>query len=250
MRNLNHKFIEDVLKEKHKNTPCIKSKELMCEYELVISQLDTLIKNKFKKHELAQWVNAINWYVTLKEENKIYDYKARSIVYVELGTNIGNELSYEHLAVVLKSGYHKAFIVPCSSSDKAKKRLKTRDKDYILGTVAAGFPRETVLYIKDARWISKTRIKDTKRPPKVELELFNELYNRVFEDIFQSKYKLIEKQDEKIQSLMNDKDNLLSIMAGLNMEIESLTNKIKKVEKQRDEYYNDIDILTSSTNKA
>ncbi len=246
MRNLNHKLIRDVLDEKDKDTDCTQCPELISEYEFIINQLETLIKNRFKKHELAQWINATNWYITLKEEyRKNYDYKVRSIVYAELGTNIGNELSYEHLAVVLKTGNVKVFIVPCSSSDNAKKRLKANDQDYILGTVSAGFPKDTVLHIKDARWISKARIKDTTRPSKVQPELFDEIYNRVFKDIFNTKHLLIEKQDKLIEVLVNERDNLISNMASLNMEIESLSRKLKDTEVQRDEYYKDIETLTS-----
>ncbi len=245
MRNLNYKLIKEALKEKDKTTPCTECEELLSEFELIIIQLKTLITNRFKKHELAQWINAINWYITLKEEHKHYDYKIRSIVYVELGTNIGNEMSYEHLAVVLKSGNDKVFIVPCSSSDNAKERMSKNDEDYMLGTTAMGFPKETVIHIKEAKWISKTRVKDNNRPPRVHPDLFDKIYERVFKDIFKSQYTLVKQQALRIEQLLTENNRLISNMVILNMEVDHITSQLNEIRDQRDEYYRDIEILTS-----
>ena len=88
-------------------------------------------------------------------------YSKREIVFVELGANIGNELSYEHFCVVLESYKDKIFVVPCSSSKITKVYDKQSNllKEYIIGKKDMdGFTKDTVLILNEAKWINKSRV--------------------------------------------------------------------------------------------
>jgi mRNA-degrading endonuclease toxin of MazEF toxin-antitoxin module len=189
------------------------------------SNLFKYIKDCFKKYELALWIKSNEFYIKRKGTFHSNQYYSRDIIWVDLGSNIGNELSYEHPCIVIKNDYEKVFVVPCSSSKLKNIYNKKGDlfPEYMLGDVTDGFTSQTTIILNNAKWISKSRIlkKHNKQMSKV---LFDKMYEKVFGMIFESRQYTITKLNERIKELEEQINKLKEDNEKLKVDNDKITN--------------------------
>lgn len=205
----------DTLK-KDKNNKNINAKEnhkAMLQFFYCQNNIFKYVSTQFKVHEIAIWIKSIVFYIKNKNLRNTTNYTNKSILFVDLGHNIGNELSYEHICIVLKSTYDKLFVIPCSFSrikNICDKETGELYPEYILGKVEDGFLKETVILLNEVRWISKSRVINNINK-KVADKLFDEIYNRSFAYIFKSKFNENIKLKKEIESLKNKIDTIKNV---------------------------------------
>lgn len=224
MKKVNYTYLDSVRADKsNKEKMAKEDSETMLQLVYNQKNLFDYILDNFKLYELALWIKSSEFYIKRKSTFHTGKYKARDIIWVDLGTNAGNELSYEHPCIVLTDdGREKVFVVPCSSSKVKRAYDKNGNlyNEYMIATDKDGFTApKTVVILNNARWISKSRIlkKHTKQVDKL---LFNEIYNRVFGMLFKSRQYTINKLEEK------------------KLKLEDENNKLKEKIKELQEKYN------------
>ena len=229
--------------KKNKHVECSECLGLFEQCKLICGNIGELL-NQLKAHELAQWIVAEDFYIRNKKAENHFHYPSRSILYVELGNNIGDELSYEHLAVLIKESGDKLFVIPCSSSNRAHYKLENYNKEYMLAKEEDGFPKETVLFIKESKWVSKSRVVSTYKN-RVDGEFFKEIKTRLLTDLFNQEYEQMQSANKKIELHKRNEDMLKTENLGLRGEITLLTETIAKLNKDNDNLYELLDINTS-----
>lgn len=242
MYKIDHELLASIRADKqNKQVKCTECPELLKQFGFTSSNLSEFIENEFVKHELAKYIKSNEYYISFKKQNSGFHYKPKDIVYADLGMNFRGEYSYERPCVVLKEGNEKIFIVPCSTSKHPYDRSGNLYPDYKVGHIHEGFAKDTVIILKDARWISKARVL-SKHNNKVSPDLFKEIYDAVFSDIFDKK----QKEFSELAVRLNDveKQN-----ADLIRQNESLNGDLEKVQKQLEELMLLLDDKTSPSIK-
>ena len=227
---MNH--LKDVkIKDENKNKNSKECEKTMLQFFYSQNNIFKFVSKYFSIYELALFIKSRLTYIAKKNYINKTMYSKREIVFVELGANIGNELSYEHFCVVLESYKDKIFVVPCSSSKITKVYDKQSNllKEYIIGKKDIdGFTKDTVLILNEAKWINKSRVlMFTKK--KISQELYKEMYEKTFLLIFPSKEiqiknleKIIKEQKDKIFEL---EEKIEVFEKGKNLEIENKNNE-------------------------
>ena len=100
----------------NKDKECTYSHKTIVELFYAQNNMNKSIRENFKLYELALWIIQLEKYRIRKNQIVTHRYNNKDIVYVNLGNNWGNELSYEHPCVIIKSNYDKILVIPCSSS--------------------------------------------------------------------------------------------------------------------------------------
>lgn len=218
------------------NNKNIKSKEnhkAMLQFFYSQNNIFKYIKANFYVYELALWIKSKTNYIERKNSKNTTNYSPRNILYIDLGHNIGSELSYEHVCIVIKAEYDKLFVVPCSSS-RVNRAINPKTNnlfpEYILGETTDGFSKKTVLLINEAKWLSKNRV-ISNTGKSISKTLFKTIYDETFNYIFKPKQRqieVLEKIKNEQKNIINDltKDNLLK-----EKEIEVLKTELKELKE-------------------
>jgi mRNA-degrading endonuclease toxin of MazEF toxin-antitoxin module len=196
MEKLDLNLIDAEKNRKDKVEKLINNHTLLGQFLLLQNNIFKFVKN-FTIYEFCLWIKYMNFYILRKNEFYKNKYKKGDIVYIELGTNIGNELSYIHPCVILEENRDNIFIIPCSSSKVSKIYDKKGNiyKEYILASKNDGFTKDTVLLLNNIKWVSKTRIVNTMG--KVSKELLNKLYEESFKYNYSHQFYQLKKVEEK-----------------------------------------------------
>lgn len=238
MKVVDHAFLrQEKVNPASKTTDCVKCQNTIDQLTNTLDNTDELIRSGFTKFELLLWIESNEIYIKRKKTYFYNTYNLRDIVLIDLGQNVGNELSYEHFAIVLKNSYDKMFVVPCSSS-KIKKaynpKTGTLYDEYLVGDVADGFSKKTVIMTRDAKWISKSRV--LKRTGTISKPLFDQLYDKIFIDLFEPRHHLLGVIKQNNVDLRNDlidtireRDNLLDTVDELKRQIANLESESSRL---------------------
>lgn len=224
MEKINHSHIEYVKKDKSsKSVPCNTCSETMLQFVYSQNNLFQIIKGNFKNYELALWVKANEFYIKRKKTFHSNRYYPREIIWVDLGSNVGNELSYEHPCVIIKNDFEKVFVVPCSSSkvNKAFDKNGNLYPEYLIGDVTHGFTTKTAIILNNAKWISKSRILK-KHSKKMHKNLYNDMYEKLFGMIFESRQYTIKKLSSELDIVNKKFEDLILELDTANKKLENL----------------------------
>ncbi|GAB6106844.1 hypothetical protein [Fusibacter bizertensis] len=192
------------------------------------------IKEKMKLYELSLWLKAMKNYLDRKTDyHSVLYAQKRSIMYIDFGFGIGNELAYEHPCIVIDFQYDNMFVVPCSTGQlkRAKNDDGTTKDGYMITDGTNGFTRETALILHGSRWVSKRRIvRDTRK--KVTNAFFNELKRELLKITLGSELHYIneleskvKKQDLIIKTAIDELDKYVEIIKALEKQNEELVLK-------------------------
>lgn len=238
MKVVDHAFLrQEKVNPASKTSGCVKCQNSMDQLTKTLDNTDELIRNDFTKFELLLWIESNEVYIKRKRTYFKNTYSLRDIILIDLGQNPGNELSYEHFAIVLKNAYDKMFVVPCSSS-KIKRaynpKTGTLYDEYLVGDVADGFSKKTVIMTRDAKWISKSRV--LKKTGTVSKQLFDLLYDQIFFDLFEPRHYLlgvIKHSNADLTSKLNlansEKDKLSDAIDELKKQLSTLESEIRRL---------------------
>lgn len=229
MEQIDLSFIAIEEKKKEKEQQVHENKSLLSQFLLLQNNLFKFIKT-FSCYEFCLWLKYKDLYINKKRVHYTMGYKKGDLLYVELGANIGNELSYIHPCIVLEEKFQSLFVVPCSSSKVSKAINKKTGKpynEYLIGEQVDGFPKKTVLIFNNVRWISKTRVVrkigtvDSGFLTKVFEKSF--LYNTPHKSYLLNKFQDLNNENEKkikeLEKIIEDKDKIINQQ---NEEIENL----------------------------
>lgn len=229
MENINLNHLSSITKDsENKNRNAIDCPITMLQFFYLKKNIFYYIKKWFTLHELALWIKSFDTYLKKKRINSNHKYNKRDIVLVELGSNIGGDLSYQHPCVVIQNQYDKVFVVPCSSSkvSKAYDNSGKLHSEYVIAETSDGFHKKTAIITNNAKWISKASIVK-KYPYQVNPELFKEIYNTTFSQAFWEK--------------KNQLDNLEKIKENLILEKQALEDEIIKLKSNHEEIQKKLD---------
>jgi len=166
-------------------------------------------------------------YISRKNKFYINTYKKGDVLWVDLGMNIGSELSYEHPCIVLENRRGEVFIVPCSSSRISKTNNKKTGKiyeEYIIGEISDGFQKRTVLLLNNSKWVSKSRVLKNLNVT-LDKTFITKVYDTTFTYLFKDKAYLINIFSKKMKEKeieLEEKD----------IEVKRLNEKIIELELQ------------------
>ena len=133
MEKLDLNLIDAEKNKKDKVEKLINNHTLLGQFLLLQNNIFKFVKN-FTIYEFCLWIKYMNFYILRKNEFYKNKYKKGEIVYIELGANVGNELSYIHPCVILEENRDNIFVIPCSSSKVSKiyDKYGKMYKEYIL----------------------------------------------------------------------------------------------------------------------
>lgn len=227
-----------------KNKKAVDCSNTMLQFFYLKKNIFYYIKKWFTLHELALWIKSIDTYLKKKHMHVTQKYEKGDIVLVELGSNIGGDLSYQHPCVVIQNQYDKVFVVPCSSSKVSKAYNKKTGKlhdEYIIAETTDGFSKKTAIITNNAKWISKASI-IKKYANQVDPELFKEIYSKTFSQAFKEKKSQIDNLEKIKENLTNDKksleekyDTIQSDYDKIQKELEDARCLIKELESKVEE---------------
>jgi len=238
MKVVDHAFLrQEKSNPASKISDCVKCQNTIDQLTNTLDNTDEFIRSEFTKFELLLWIESNEIYIKRKKTYFINKYSLRDIILVDLGQNVGNELSYEHFAIVLKNSHDKLFVVPCSSS-KIKKAYNPKTgnlyDEYLVGDIADGFSKKTVIMTRDAKWISKSRVLNN--TGIISKLLFDQLYEKIFLDLFEPRNYLLKtiKQNNadltnRLDSTIRERDNLSDTVEELERQLAILESENKRL---------------------
>lgn len=221
--------------KKNKNIKSKENHKAMLQFFYSQNNIFKFISTDFSVYELTLWIKSKANYINKKTTKNTTNYFPKNILFVDLGENLGSELSYEHVCVVLKAEYEKLFVIPCSSSRVARAtnpKTGTLFPEYLIGTTADGFTKETALLLNDAKWISKNRV-ISNTGYNISNSLFSAIYESVFSLLFPSKSNQIAKLEQIKNENFIKIQNLNNIIKDQNDKIEKLSKRNKKIGRHR-----------------
>lgn len=228
MYNVDYALISTIILNKNlKHEKCTLCPDLIKQYQGSNSNLSNFIINSLSQYELAKYIKSNENYIKIKDKRVSFHYKPKDMVYADLGSNVTGEYSYERLCVVIKSGNEKIFIVPCSTSKNAHDKQGNLYPDYLIGKTADGFPQDSVILLKDARWISKARVLK-KSPNKIAPEVFSDIYNKLFAGIFTNKYDELELKKKEIETLKGQITRLEQEKYVVSLDLQKANDELKE----------------------
>jgi len=95
MEKIDLNLIDAEKNKKDKVEKLINNHTLLGQFLLLQNNIFKFVKN-FTIYEFCLWIKFMNFYILRKNKFYINKINKGDIVYIELGTNIGNELSYIH----------------------------------------------------------------------------------------------------------------------------------------------------------
>jgi len=247
MEQINLAYLESIRQDRQNKTiDCKDCSETMLQYFYTIHNLFKFIKNTFKNFELALWIKSNEVFIKRKNTFHSNDYSIRDIVWVDFGSNVGGELSYEHPCIIVKNEFDKVFVIPCSSSklSKAYDRTGNLYPEFMIGKRTDGFSKNTAIILNNAKWISKSRILK-KHNQRVSKTLYNDIYNKLFAMIFEPKARLLDitkkslKEKETANINLSEENDLLKEANRL------LQDRVVFLEAENQEYFSLLEEKTS-----
>lgn len=204
MEIIDNVYLEAIKANASKNKGFIKkSCKIILEFSYTLNNLFKFAKTQFNNYEMALWIKYNEIYIQRKKSYFSDGLTFRDIVWVDFGANIGNELSYEHLCVVVAEQKENVFVIPCSSSRIKKAYIKNTNilyPEYMIGEKCDGFNKKTVLILNNAKWISKSRV-IRKHGRKLSKTLYTDVYNKLFSMIFEPKQRELKTKVSIIENL-------------------------------------------------
>lgn len=233
MEQLDLQFIGTEEAKKEKRNKLHENKSLLGQFLLLQNNLFKFIKN-FSCYEFCLWLKYKTLYIDRKSTFSTQKYKKGDLIYVELGANIANELSYIHPCVVLENKQQDLFVIPCSSSKLSKAYDKNGNlfPEYLVGEPSDGFYRKTVLILNNVKWISKTRV--VKNMGTINAPFLKKIFEETFTFNYPMQSFILNKLDKKnkeneekikeLTKIIEEKDKIINQQIS---EIENLklTNK-------------------------
>lgn len=229
METIDLSFIAIEEKKREKQQQVHENKSLLSQFLLLQNNLFKFIKT-FSCYEFCLWLKYKDLYINKKRLHYSLTYKKGDLVYVELGANIGNELSYIHPCIILEDKFQSLFVVPCSSSKVSKAYNKKTGKlhdEYLIGETTDGFPKRTALIFNNVRWISKTRVVRT--IGSIEKSFLNSVFEKSFSYSNPQKHYILNRYEDinkinlqkikDLEKIIEDKDKIINEQ---NEEIEKL----------------------------
>lgn len=240
MINLNWKKIKNILDDiTNKDINSNQNIDLLQEWSKCNTNYLNYCLTNCSTYEVAQIITSQDNY--LKKKNTFVkngvNYNARQIVMVELGENYNN-LSYKHPCIVIDSVGDKIFVVPCTSGDAPRNKMtKEIYKGYMEASVEEGFNHTTTIILKEARCIDKIQvtypIKDhkSKKFKRVDKEYFKKIREELFKLLFESQSYILESANKNVKQLEDKNIELQKELENKDKEIESLKEKLNKLEE-------------------
>ncbi|MBN2879891.1 MAG: hypothetical protein JXN65_09710 [Clostridia bacterium] len=213
-------FINEILNsDDNKSISCTVDEYLLSQYENSSKNLFEFIKNEFNKYELAQYIKYISYYINSKNQVNCLKYPPRSIAYIEFGANSKTTLSYEHAAVIIRETGSRVFVVPCSSSLSAHKKLEKNPDEYMFGNTKNGFEKDTILFIQECKWVDKSMIK-FQPTRKVDQLFFEDIYNKIFRNLFHKYHKILKELEDSEAEMKKELSSYINTIEELNNQLE------------------------------
>lgn len=176
------------------------------------------------------WMRKCHTTVSYDDNKKQIIPKIGHTYYIDYGNTFAGELGYYHHGLCIGVKDNKFLVVPIRSGDDIFPQSyhptnnKNGNKKYRQGLMSDGFPKDCVLLINDAKFISRARI------DKEIITISDTVLSDIQMQVFQIMYPTIH---QRYQSLIKNNDEYKKRNKELEKQVHDLKFRINKLEQQR-----------------